>query len=53
MPQSERQQWAEKMRLRLERRAVRSRPSDQRLAARDLPVVQHPAVPVTLTPTRR
>ena len=34
MPQSERQQWAEKMRLRLERRAVRSRPSDQRLAER-------------------
>lgn len=34
MPQSERQQWAEKMRLRLERRMVRSRPSDQRLADR-------------------
>ena len=34
MPQSERQQWAEKMRLRLERRIVRSRPSDQRLEGR-------------------
>jgi predicted metal-dependent hydrolase len=34
MPQSERQQWAEKMRLRLERRITRSRPSDERLADR-------------------
>ena len=34
MPQSERQQWAEKMRQRLERRIVRSRPSDERLAER-------------------
>jgi predicted metal-dependent hydrolase len=34
MPQSERQQWAEKMRLRLARRIVRSRPSDERLAER-------------------
>jgi predicted metal-dependent hydrolase len=34
MPQSERQQWAETMRKRLERRIVRSRPSDHRLAER-------------------
>jgi predicted metal-dependent hydrolase len=34
MPQSERQQWAEKMRLRLERRITRSQPSDERLADR-------------------
>ena len=34
MPQSERQQWAEKMRQRLERRIVRSRPSDERLEER-------------------
>jgi predicted metal-dependent hydrolase len=34
MPQSERQQWAERMRLRLARRIVRSRPSDERLAER-------------------
>jgi len=34
MPQSERQQWAEKMRVRLEQRITRSRPSDERLADR-------------------
>jgi predicted metal-dependent hydrolase len=34
MPQSERQQWAEKMRARLEKRIARSRPSDERLAER-------------------
>ena len=34
MPQSERQQWAERMRARLERRIARARPSDQRLAER-------------------
>jgi predicted metal-dependent hydrolase len=34
MPQSERQQWAERMRVRLERRIARARPSDQRLAER-------------------
>jgi predicted metal-dependent hydrolase len=34
MPHSERQQWAETMRKRLERRSVRSRPSDERLAER-------------------
>jgi predicted metal-dependent hydrolase len=34
MPQSERQQWAETMRNRLEKRIVRARPSDQRLLER-------------------
>lgn len=34
MPQAERQQWAETMWRRLERRMVRSRPSDQRLMER-------------------
>ncbi|MDQ2943403.1 MAG: M48 family metallopeptidase [Candidatus Dormibacteraeota bacterium] len=34
MPNAERQQWAETMRRRLERRWERSRPSDQRLAER-------------------
>jgi predicted metal-dependent hydrolase len=34
MPNAERQQWAERMRGRLERRIARSRPSDQRLMDR-------------------
>jgi predicted metal-dependent hydrolase len=34
MPTAERQQWAERMRARLERRIARSRPSDQRLMDR-------------------
>lgn len=34
MPLVERQQWAETMRKRLERRMLRTRPSDQRLAER-------------------
>ena len=34
MPNAERQQWAERMRGRLERRITRSRPSDERLVER-------------------
>jgi predicted metal-dependent hydrolase len=34
MPQAERQQWAETMRRRLERRMQRARPTDERLAER-------------------
>jgi predicted metal-dependent hydrolase len=34
MPSAERQQWAERMRERLERRVARSRPSDERLDER-------------------
>jgi predicted metal-dependent hydrolase len=34
MPQAERQQWAETMRRRLERRMERTRPTDERLAER-------------------
>jgi predicted metal-dependent hydrolase len=34
MPHAERQQWAETMRRRIERRIVRSRPSDERLVER-------------------
>ncbi len=34
MPRAERERWAEEMRLRLERRMQRARPSDERLAER-------------------
>jgi hypothetical protein len=34
MPRAERERWAEEMRRRIEHRMVRSRPSDERLAAR-------------------